>query len=67
MAQAARRIRHSWLLRAMYTAFLMAVLSLGLLLLQDVLTAVESEGASCITYSSLTWRGHYSWSPGWPA
>ena len=44
MAQAARQIRHSWLLRAMYTVLLIAVLSLVLLLLQDVLTAVESEG-----------------------
>ena len=44
MAQAARRIRHSWLLRAMYTVLSVAVLSLVLLLLQDVLTAVESEG-----------------------
>jgi hypothetical protein len=44
MAQAARRMRHSWLLRAMYTVLLVAVLSLVLLLLQDVLTAVESEG-----------------------
>jgi hypothetical protein len=45
MAQAAtRRIRHSWLLRAMYTVLLVAVLALALLLLQDVLTAVESEG-----------------------
>jgi hypothetical protein len=42
--QAARRIRHSWLLRAMYTVLLVAVLSLVLFLLQDVLTAVESEG-----------------------
>ena len=45
MAQAAtRRTRHTWWLRAMYTVFLVAVLSLVLLVLQDVLTAIESEG-----------------------
>jgi hypothetical protein len=39
-----RPIRHPWWLWAMYTVLLVAVLSLVLLLLQDVLTAVESEG-----------------------
>jgi hypothetical protein len=39
-----RPISHPWWLRAMYTVLLVAVLSLVLLLLQDVLTAVESEG-----------------------
>lgn len=39
-----RRTRHPWWLGAMYTVLLVAVLSLLLLLLQDVLTVVESEG-----------------------
>jgi hypothetical protein len=39
-----RRTRHLWWLGAMYTVLLVAVLSLVLLLLQDVLTVVESEG-----------------------
>jgi hypothetical protein len=39
-----RLIRNPWWLRAMYAVLLLAVLSLVLLLLQDVLTAVESEG-----------------------
>lgn len=44
MAQAVtRRTRHPWWLRAMYSVLLVAVLSLVLLLLQDVLTVVESE------------------------
>jgi hypothetical protein len=39
-----RPTRHPWWLRAMYTVLLVAVLSLMLLFLQDVLVAVESEG-----------------------
>lgn len=39
-----RPTRHPWWLRAMYTVLLVAVLSLVLLLLQDVLAVVESEG-----------------------
>jgi hypothetical protein len=39
-----RRTRHPWWLRAMYTVLLVAVLSLVLLLLQDVITVLESEG-----------------------
>jgi hypothetical protein len=39
-----RRTRHPWWLGAMYTVLLVAVLSLVLLLLQDVLTVVESDG-----------------------
>jgi hypothetical protein len=39
-----RRTRHPWWLGAMYTVLLVAVLSLLLLLLQDVLTVVESDG-----------------------
>lgn len=39
-----RRTRHPWWLGAMYTVLLVAVLSLLLLLLQDLLTVVESEG-----------------------
>ena len=45
MARAVTRgTRHPWWLGAMYTVLLVAVLSLLLLLLQDVLTVVESDG-----------------------
>jgi hypothetical protein len=38
------RVPSAWWLRAMYAVLLLATLSLVLLVLQDVLTAVESEG-----------------------
>jgi len=58
MAQAAtRRTRHRWLLRAMYTVLLVAVFSLVLLVLQDVLAAVESEGGELhhLSVFDLAW------------
>jgi hypothetical protein len=39
-----QRVRAPWWLRAMYTLLLLAALSLVLLAMQDVLTAVEPEG-----------------------
>ena len=39
-----RRTRHPWWLRAMYTILMVAVLSLVLLVLQDVLAVFESKG-----------------------
>ena len=39
-----RRTRHPWWLRAMYTILLVAVFSLVLLVLQDVLAVFESKG-----------------------
>jgi hypothetical protein len=56
------RRRRSWWLRAMYAVLLVTLLSVVLLLLQDVLSAVEYEGGEFITYLSSTWRGQYSWS-----
>jgi hypothetical protein len=41
---ASERVGSRWWLRAMYAVLLLAALSLALLVLQDVLTAVEPEG-----------------------
>jgi hypothetical protein len=52
-----RRTHHPWWLGAMYTILLVAVLSLVLLVLQDVLAAVESNGGELhhLSVFNLAW------------
>jgi hypothetical protein len=44
----------------MYAVLLLAALSLVLLVLKDVIAAVEPEAGNCIICSSSIWPGRYS-------